>query len=226
MLEIFGVFFGGVLSFFSPCIFPLVPVYLSMVSGVNICEHQTKSNTHKVQLAGLLFVLGFSFAFTFIGASGSFIGKLLFKNKEVFSVIAGIIVIVFAVYLTGILKMDFLRFGTKPFSEKIKPGLLTAPIAGFVFALGWLPCVGPVLAGVLALSAVKETIYKGMILCFIYSLGLGIPFLIMSFFMCRAIGFFAKSRGFVKYYKYFASGLLIIIGLILIFRIKLPYFRI
>ena len=227
MMEISVSFFAGILSFFSPCIFPLIPVYLSLISGINICEAEQKTpDTRKIIIASILFVLGFSIAFTMLGASSTFLGNFLFKNKKFLSVIIGIVIIIFSLHLAGIFNLKFLNYEKKLRTEKLKFGFFSSLIMGFVFALGWMPCIGPILAGMLAMAAVKESVYKGMILLFTYSMGLGIPFILAGIFACKIMNFFSRSKKFVRYSQIIAAVLLFTVGIILIFQIKLPYFRV
>jgi cytochrome c-type biogenesis protein len=227
VLEIFTAFAAGVLSFFSPCIFPLIPAYISIISGISVSDREkSKKDLRKIQIASVLFVLGFAAAFCLLGASSTLIGKFLFKNKKTISTIAGIAIIIFALYTAGIFKLGFLNRQKTFKLDKFKVGFFGAFMMGFVFALGWIPCTGPVLAGFLALAGTQETVYKGILLMFAYSAGLGIPFIIAGFAIGKTVNVFIKYKKVVKYTRYAAAAILFVVGIILILHIRLPYFKI
>ena len=175
----FAAFLAGLISFLSPCVLPLVPGYVSLISGAGIEElkRQDAGLRRSVMLNSLAFITGFSLVFIAFGAVASSIGQLVGRHVDVLSKIAGLIIVVFGLHLTGLVPIKAL------YSDKRLHGLSNGGTAarsflmGFAFAFGWAPCAGPILAVVLAFAASEATIYKGVSLLAIYSLGLALPFL-------------------------------------------------
>jgi cytochrome c-type biogenesis protein len=182
-------FAAGVLGFLSPCIVPLIPGYLSFVSGVSLGDmslDERRQHLGRVLVATTLFVLGFSVIFTALGASASALGTLILDNRQWLSRIGGAIVIVLGLAVLGIIKVPGL-FRTRRFDMPRRPfGLVGAFPVGMAFGFAWTPCVGPVLSGVLTMAAAAHTAAAGAVLLFAYSLGLGLPFLITAVLMTTA----------------------------------------
>src|SRR5215475_13581875 len=196
--SVYYVFFAGLASFLSPCVLPLVPGYISSVSGFSLdqlkSDEQRKSVMAAVLLNSVMFVLGFSITFISLGAGATAIGQLLVSKKALFGEIAGILLIIFGLHLTGIYRINFL-YQDKRFHGAAKPrGLFGALILGLAFAFGWSPCIGPILATVLGLASAKETVGQGVFLLAIYSAGLGIPFLLTSSGLNTFLGFYSKFK--------------------------------
>ena len=215
-ISVFIALSAGVLTFFSPCTFPLIPSYISFITGCSINDllddkrQRTKRGHLKnIIMETLLFVLGFTLVFTALGASATYLGGFLLNNKTIISAVGGIIVVLFGIHLTGIIKIKYLEY-EKRFHLKYKPtNLFGSLIVGITFAIGWTPCIGPILGGLLTYAAMQGTVYQGMLLLSVYSIGLGIPFLITG--LC--IGAFFNS--FQKLMRYsraisIASGLLLV----------------
>ena len=179
---ILTAFLFGLLSFISPCVLPIVPGYLSFISGVSFEEMNNVNDRSRVRnrimINSLFFIAGFSVVFISLGASATFIGQFLHKQISLISKIAGVVIIVFGLHMIGIFKIPFLNYEKRFHSEGKKLGLLGAFIVGLAFAFGWTPCIGPILAAILAIASQQDSVGKGIILLFSYSLGLGIPFLI------------------------------------------------
>ncbi len=218
----FGIaFLAGVLSFLSPCVLPLVPGYISFLSGVSLDELREGMRYRKVLgragLASVAFVAGFSVVFVSLGASASFIGKLLAAHMTVLTRAAGIVIVVLGLHLSGVFRIGWLNYEKRLHLKHHSPGLLSAFLVGFAFSFGWTPCIGPILAGILALAAAQKTLTRGMVLLAAYSLGLGIPFIITG---C-AVGLFMR---FLERYKRFIRWGEIIAGLLLIFIGGLMFF--
>ncbi len=214
-------FLGGLLSFFSPCFFPLIPSYLILITGVSIDEFKSGGKSGIV-LSGLFkslfFILGFSIAFTSLGVSASFIGTVLKSFKKEFSIAAGIILLFLGLHLTGILKIPFL---TREFRMKLGetekfPREFIIFLLGFFFAFGWSPCIGPILAGILTLAASEETLLEGAVLLFVFSIGLGVPFLISSVFIAQFLSLFAKVKKHLRAFELVSGILLILIAILFI----------
>ena len=214
-----GAFVGGLLSFFSPCIFPLIPVYISFVTGHSLEELKsgTNVNPYIVFIKTNAFILGFAIIFILMGVASGSIGSFLLENKVLFARISGVIVVFFGLHLAEVIKLDYLnktkRFPTKHNSK----GLLSSFIFGVIFAFGWSPCVGPMLSSILILAADTANMFQGAILLLIYSLGIGLPFLIFSL----SINYFFKVSKVLKRLDLLqkASGfLLIAAGVYLIYN--------
>jgi cytochrome c-type biogenesis protein len=221
-VSLLAAFFAGIISFVSPCVLPLIPGYLSFISGVSVEEMKDKGEKSKVLkrvgLNSIFFILGFSLVFILLGASATFLGKFLLSKLAVLYKIAGVIIIIFGLHLLGIFRISFLNY-EKRFHTRTKPlGFFGAFLVGLAFAFGWTPCIGPILAGILVLASNQETVGKGITLLSLYSLGLGIPFFL------TAIGFnrFLGVSGFIK--KHFkiiemVSGVfLILVGVLIFFN--------
>lgn len=219
----FGIaFIAGVLSFLSPCILPLAPGYISFLSGVSLKDLQEGTEERKVILkagiTSIFFVMGFSIVFIALGASASFIGNMLAQHMNVITKISGGIIVFMGLYLTGILKLNWLSHG-KHFEVKQRRGnLFSALIIGLAFGFGWTPCVGPILASILALAAAQDTMTRGMLLLAVYSLGLGIPFIITGFAVGMFMRFLEKYRRFIQWGQVTAGAFLICIGTLIFFN--------
>jgi len=218
-----SAFLGGILSFISPCILPLIPIYISYISGVTVSELKNSKdiNIYKKAITNsIAFVFGFSLIFTLMGTSASYIGTLVVTNKILLAKISGILIIIFGIFY--ILKIDFI-YKFLRIDLKIKSvNLLTSFVIGILFAFGWSPCVGPILSSILVIAANTASLSKGAMLLFIYSLGLGIPFLLASVFM----GFFVNSFNFLKtnLVTYIMSVFLISVGFYMFLNGRLPSF--
>lgn len=177
-----AAFLGGLLAFFSPCVIPLIPAYISLVSGVSLNEmitvREEKWRIRKVLLVNSsLFSLGFTFVFVLLGAGASFVGKFLLAQLAVLSRIAGIFIIILGLHISGLFRIKFLYY-EKRFHLNRKPvGIGWSFLAGMAFAFGWTPCIGPILAGILVYAATKETMDQGILLLTVFSLGMALPFM-------------------------------------------------
>ena len=189
-------FGAGFISFLSPCVLPIIPGYISYITGKNLNEIQ--QNRRIVLLKTITFALGFSFVFILLGIAASFIGNvLIFFGKEL-RIAAGIIIILFSLNLLGILNFNFLNQDKRFEIGSYKDSYFFPFIVGAAFAFGWTPCIGPVLGSILALSATEATIVNGVILLSMYSLGLAIPFILSGYYMTV---FLNSKKGFGKYYN-------------------------
>ena len=192
MIEFFIAFGAGLISFLSPCVLPLIPGYISYISGQSL---QNILESKKINLFSLiLFCLGFSSVFVILGASASFLGNILLQNSEFLRIIAGIIIIIFSLQLIGILKIPYLNF-EKRFDAKESKNILFPYVIGVAFGFGWTPCIGPILGSILALASIEETLSRAVILLISYSLGLAIPFVLSGYLIQRFLLF---SKNFKK----------------------------
>jgi cytochrome c-type biogenesis protein len=263
-VSIFGVFVAGIVSFLSPCVLPLVPGYVSMLSGVGVEQlKEGKGSTGKLLTSAIAFVIGFSTVFITFGASASAVGSFLLKNKQLLSPIAGALIVLFGLHLVGWLVKITVRvglivgfvliaigltlmfrsgtdFAVKPiqfFAAALifllgpsmtrwlnrdvhlrnvgggsQPGIVSGFLLGFAFAFGWTPCIGPILASVLAVAATKETVMQGVLLLACYSAGLAIPFLVTAVGIGGFMKFYQKFRRHLHTVEVFSGALLLFIG--------------
>lgn len=211
-----AAFGGGVVSFLSPCVLPLVPAYLSVITGLDIAEVQSGSQRHLARIARDtgMFVGGFSVVFVLLGLSATTLGVALRHHLGLLTRICGVVVLAMAVFLAGSLvaKAPWLyqerRFHPRP----SRFGPLAAPIAGAAFAFGWTPCIGPVLGPILTLAGGRETVGEGALLLTAYSLGLGIPFLIAALFSGAFMRFLGKFRVHLGRVEKAIGALLVVAG--------------
>lgn len=213
-------FSAGLASFLSPCVLPLVPAYISYITDSAIENQSAEKSNLYVLYRSLAFVVGFSIIFIVMGASITTLGKIFIKNQLIFKKIAGLLVIIFGFHMAGIFKIKLFYYEKKFLSFKSTNGALGAVFMGMAFAAGWTPCVGPILSSILLYASSLETINKGILLLLIYSLGLGVPF-ILTALAIKSLS--VKLKGLNKYLgliSVFSGTLMIIMG-ILIFTNKM-----
>lgn len=192
MFELLIAFSAGLISFLSPCVLPLIPGYISFISGQSLNE---LLESRKINLLPLiLFSLGFSFVFIIFGATASILGKFLLQNSQQLRIVAGIIIIIFSLQLLGIFNINFLNLEKKIYTNK-SSNIWFSFIVGMAFGFGWTPCIGPILGSILALASTEETILRAIILLSFYSLGLAIPFILSGYLIQRFLVF---SKNFKK----------------------------
>jgi cytochrome c-type biogenesis protein len=217
-------FAAGVASFLSPCVLPLVPGYVSFMSGLSLEELAHGAKRAEVRkragVGSLFFVLGFGAVFTALGASASVVGQLLASYMHVITKLAGAVIVVFGLHTAGVITIPILYYEKRFSSRGVPPGWAGSFVMGLAFACGWTPCIGPILAGILALAATQETVGRGMLLLSVYSLGLGVPFLLTGFGINAFLSFFGKYKKYILWGERFAGALLVGVGL-LIFSNKL-----
>ena len=208
---------AGLASFLSPCVLPLVPGYLSFISGVSIEEMVASRGVHtrKVVMNSFMFVSGFSLVFVAMGAPATALGSFIQDQMQILSKIAGLLIIVFGIHLTGIYRLKFLMV-EKRFQGSAGRGLLGSLILGMAFGFGWTPCVGPVLFSILAIAGTQETLTQGIVLLLAYSAGLGIPFLLVGLGMGTFIGFLDRFQRHIRWVEIVSGVFLIIIGLMVL----------
>jgi cytochrome c-type biogenesis protein len=211
-------FGAGMLSFLSPCVLPLVPGYVSMVSGLSAAElgSATRRDPRALMLGILGFVLGFTVVFTALGAAASGVGRLLLHHQRTLDLAAGAVVVVLGLWLAGVgtptLFLSERRFHPRP----SRLGRWAPPVMGMAFAFGWTPCIGPVLGGVLGLAASRATLGSGLVLLVAYSLGLGVPFLATGLAFGRLTAVFARVRRRLWLVDLVAGAALVAFGVLLL----------
>jgi len=218
--SLLAAFTAGLLSFLSPCILPLIPAYLSFISGVSLNEMRKEEagadSSVKVFSNALFFVIGFSFVFVALGASATFLGKFLIAELGVLRRVAGVLVILLGLLVLGVFRVGFLDQEKRYHRERKSFGLFGSFLVGMAFAFGWTPCIGPILAAILFVASTKETVFQGIGLLGVYSAGLGIPFLLAAL----AVDRFLRVSSWIK--KHFqaikiTSGLLLIaVGILML----------
>src|SRR4030095_6852659 len=197
-IPIFWAFGAGLISFLSPCVLPLVPGYISIISGSSLdqlkANEKDSSIFRTVLLNSIMFIVGFSITFILLGATATWVGQFLLSRMRLLGQLAGLLLIVFGIHLTGLFKINFL-YRDKRFHNVQKPrGLIGALVIGLAFAFGWTPCIGPILAGILAIASTRETVTQGMFLLAVYSAGLGIPFLLTSLALNQFLSFYGRFK--------------------------------
>ena len=211
--------FAGLLSFFSPCILPLIPAYFSFITGLSLDEltEDKKETRQKVILSTLFYVAGFSFIFILFGASASFLGGFAAKYSWVVRYMGGGIILIFGFHLLGLINIKGFNF-EKRIHVKEKPlHLMGTFVIGMAFGAGWSPCIGPMLGSILIVAGSQDTILEGIFLLSVYSAGLAIPFLIMSFFINSILEIMKRATKFIGVFNKISGILLVMIGLLLIF---------
>ncbi len=214
LIKSFLAFGAGFISFLSPCVLPLIPGYISYISGESLGDIVEKQK--KIILKTVLFSLGFSLVFISFGATASFIGNILLENSNTLRIIAGIIIIIFSLQLIGILNLNFLnqekRFQTKNYSNN----LFFPVLVGAAFGFGWTPCIGPVLGSILTLAAVESSIGKGILLLSFYSLGLAIPFILSGYGISKFLAFSKNFRKNIRIVSISGGVILLITGILIL----------
>ncbi len=219
LLTAFG---AGVFSFISPCVLPLIPAYISFVSGVSIdslqeSSEQAENQTAKVFMSTVVFVLGFSAVFIMLGAGAGVIGKLLFIYRIWFNRVAGGLIIVLGLHMTGIFRIGFLNYEKRIHVRENPLGVLGIFLIGAAFAFGWTPCIGPILAAILALAAQQGSVGSGMFMLAVYSVGLGLPFILTGLAINKFFGVYKKMRRHLSIFEKIAGAFLIIVGVLIFF---------
>lgn len=219
-VSLFAAFTAGLLSFVSPCVLPLVPSYLSYITGLSV-ENLAKVEERErfksaIILNALLFIAGFSTVFIAFGASASLMGQLLYDYQDVIRKVGGVLIVIFGLYLLGILKLKFFMTERRLMHFETRPvGYLGSFLIGTAFAAGWTPCVGPVLGAILAYASTTESMSSGVMLLSAYSLGLGLPFFLTAFGMDTFLGHFKSLRTYLGGVSFVSGGLLVVGGVMI-----------
>jgi cytochrome c-type biogenesis protein len=213
-----AAFVAGLISFLSPCVLPLVPGYVSLISGAGIEELKSTEGhlLRKLMLNSAAFIIGFSIVFITLGAISTEVGQVLAQYKSLLARVAGVIIILFGLHLTGIFQIKALLADTRLHTLKGGASPWGAFVIGFAFAFGWTPCVGPILAVVLGFAAAQDTVWKGIFLLAIYSAGLAVPFLITSLGIERFLKFYNRFKFHMHAVEVASGGLLIALGILLV----------
>lgn len=213
-----GALLAGLISFLSPCVLPLVPPYLCFLGGTTFDQLTGEGEVppdvyREVVLAAIAFVLGFTTVFVSLGATATAIGQLIASNLDILAKIAGAAIIVVGLHFLGILKLPFLYREFRSHAVSAPAGMLGAYLVGLAFAFGWTPCIGPVLAAILAVAAGEDSVSKGVSLLFVYSMGLGIPFVLAALAFGPFMGFLTRFRKHLGRVEKVMGGLLVVTGI-------------
>ncbi|MDH3741470.1 MAG: cytochrome c biogenesis CcdA family protein [Hyphomicrobiales bacterium] len=216
-VTIWAAFGAGLLSFLSPCVLPLVPPYLCFLAGAELDDLTAVDGDNdisygKVLMVAFTFVLGFSTVFVGLGATASVFGQLLREHLQLLAQIAGVIIIIMGLHFLGVFRFALLAREARYHHASRPAGLAGAYAIGVAFAFGWTPCIGPVLAAILAIAATEESVSSGAFLLFIYSMGLGVPFLLAALGMERFLEFAKKFRPYLPTVEKAMGGLLVLTG--------------
>lgn len=213
-----AAFLAGLVSFLSPCVLPLVPGYVSLISGVGAEQIKSQESRllRKIMLNSISFILGFSVVFVTLGAISTEVGQLLARYKSTLAQVAGVVIILFGLHLTGIFRINALYADKRLHNVKGGSTVGGAFLIGFAFAFGWTPCVGPILAVILGFAAAQDSVLKGTALLTIYSLGLAVPFLLTSLGLERFLKFYSRFRSHMHAVEVASGALLIVLGVLLV----------
>ncbi len=218
-ISYFGAFIAGLLSFLSPCVLPLIPSFITYITGLSFADLQAEHPTHKVReqtiIHTLLFIAGFTVVFVLLGASATFVGGFLQEHMNMIRRVGGILIVVFGIHVSGLVPIHLL-LGEKRVTLHRKPaGFLGSFLVGLAFAAGWTPCIGPILASILMVAATEETVYKGIALLLVYSLGLAIPFFLASLAMHQFMVFFNRFKKHIRIMEVITGVFLVVVGIMI-----------
>lgn len=208
-------FIAGVLSFFSPCILPLIPVYIMYLTGTT-AEAEVNERRLFAVTRTLGFILGFTVIFMIMGLSASFLGQAFAQNRMLLLRISGIVMIIFGLNMIGLFKLSFIKLPTVIKSPKTVTSFFSAFVMGLAFAAGWTPCFGPVLASIVLYAGATSTVGQGVVLLLTYSLGMAIPFLLTALFINTFNKLLDKTEKFIKYVPKISGAILILFGLLIL----------
>ena len=213
MFELFIALGAGLISFLSPCVLPLIPGYISFISGQSLNELIESKKVNLIPL--VLFSLGFSFVFISFGAAASALGKILLQNSNYLGIVAGTIIVIFSLQLLGIINIGFLNYEKKYYTKKSTKPLFVF-VVGIAFGFGWTPCIGPILGSILALASTEENISRGILLLSFYSLGLAIPFILSGFLIQKLLLFSKNFKKNINIVLKFGGIILLITGILIL----------
>jgi cytochrome c-type biogenesis protein len=213
---LFVAFTAGLLSFLSPCVLPLVPTYITFISGLSLEDMEAASARRTALVHGLLFTFGFSLIFVTLGAMASGVGQLAFANKDWISRVGGALIIVFGLYLMGILRSTMLSTERRLHLADKPAGYLGTVFVGIAFGAGWTPCIGPILGAIIGYASTQERIGQGVVLLIAYSLGLAVPFVISALAVDRFMTFFRRVRRHMLWMQRGTGLVMVSVGLLMV----------
>ena len=207
-------FGAGFISFLSPCVLPLIPGYISYISGQNL--EQIVEKKQKILAKTIIFSLGFSLVFISFGATASYFGSFLINYSDTLRIIAGIIIIIFSLQIMGVLKLNILNKEKRFYTKNYSNNLFFPFLVGTAFAFGWTPCIGPVLGSILTLAAVETSIAQGVILLSFYSLGLAIPFILSGYGITKFLSVSKNLKSKMRIISLIGGSVLLITGILIL----------
>ena len=213
MIELIVAFGAGLISFLSPCVLPLIPGYISYISGNSLNELVEKKNTNLIPI--ILFTLGFSIVFIVFGAASTFLGQVLLKNSYELRLVAGLVIVILSLHIIGIINLKFLNFEKRIHTNK-NTNFYSPIIIGMAFAFGWTPCIGPILGSILVLAATEQNINKGIFLLVSYSLGLALPFILSGYLIQKFLIFSKNFKKNINLVSKIGGIILLITGILIL----------
>ena len=213
MIELFIAFGAGLISFLSPCVLPLIPGYISYISGSSLNELIEKKNVNLIPI--ILFTVGFSIVFIVFGAASTFLGQVLLQNSYELRIAAGLVIVVLSLHIIGIINIKFLNFEKRIHTNK-NTNFYSPIIIGMAFAFGWTPCIGPILGSILVLAATEENINKGILLLVSYSLGLALPFILSGYLIQKFLIFSKNFKKNINLVSKIGGVILLITGILIL----------
>ena len=213
MFEILVAFGAGLISFLSPCVLPLIPGYISYISGNSLNELIEKKNVNLIPI--ILFTVGFSIVFIIFGAASTFLGQVLLQNSYELRVVAGLIIIILSLHIIGIINLKILNY-EKRIQTKTNTNFYSPILIGMAFAFGWTPCIGPILGSILVLAATEDTINKGVLLLISYSLGLALPFILSGYLIQKFLIFSKNFKNNINLISKIGGIILLITGVLIL----------
>lgn len=210
-------FGAGFLSFFSPCILPMIPVYIMYMTGTTM-ESEIKERRLLALRRTFGFVIGFTIIFMIMGTSASFLGRIFIRNRDIFYKVSGILIILFGLNMMGLLRLKFLNVERRSRLPKKTTNWFTSILMGMAFAAGWTPCFGPVLASILMYASASNTVSQGAMLLLIYSIGMAIPFILTALFINRFVKFMERAEKLMIYLPKIGGLIMVIFGLLIYFN--------
>ena len=213
MIELVVALGAGLISFLSPCVLPLIPGYISYISGSSVNELIEKKNVNLIPI--ILFTIGFSIVFIIFGAASTFLGQVLLQNSYELRIAAGLIICVLSLHIIGILNINFLNY-EKRIHTTANTNFFSPILIGMAFAFGWTPCIGPILGSILILAATEESINKGLLLLFFYSLGLALPFILSGYLIQKFLIFSKNFKKNINLVSKIGGTILLITGILIL----------
>jgi cytochrome c-type biogenesis protein len=220
-ISLLGAFAAGILSFLSPCVLPLVPSFLTYLTGLTFADLQAEHPTHLVRqriiIHSLLFIAGFTIVFVLLGASATFVGSFLREHMKLMQKVGAVLIMIFGLHVSGLFPLRLL-LGEKRVNIRNKPaGYFGSVLVGITFAAGWTPCIGPILASILMVAAAESTVNRGIILLLAYSLGLGIPFFLSALAIHSFLTIFNRFKKFIRMFEIVTGIFLFVVGILIFF---------
>ena len=213
MIELIIALGAGLISFLSPCVLPLIPGYISYISGSSLNELIEKKNVNLFPI--ILFTIGFSIVFIIFGAASTFLGKVLLQNSYELRIIAGLVIIILSLHIIGVINLKFLNY-EKRIQTNISKNLFSPILIGMAFAFGWTPCIGPILGSILVLASTEESLGQGILLLSFYSIGLAVPFILSGYLIQKFLIFSKNFKNNINKVSKMGGVILLLTGILII----------